>query len=296
VELWLRPSRKQDSSTLFAFYGPSGAMGISFHQSLTDLRLDSHARRGRPAKRYISDVFRAGKLVFLTVVSGPRDTVVYLDGTMARQVTRFLPSTPVCAGSFVVGDSPSADDTWQGELHGLAIYRRALTDVEVMLNYRSWKATGQPSEIASGNPPGAIYLFNENGGNLIHDHGASGVHLSVPERYVIARPTFLGSPWMSYEGAWDDVQDIVINVGGFVPFGFTLCALISLSARLRRVETITVFGGLAVSLAIEVLQAYLPTRNSDLTDVLTNTLGTWLGVMLYRVVSMAAKKGVHFDG
>jgi hypothetical protein len=150
-----------------------------------------------------------------------------------------------------------------------------------MANYRSWTNVGRPAENGPASQY-ALYFFNENDGNLIRDHGNLGVNLFIPETYVIAQPIFLGLPLRSYDGDWGDVQDIIINIAGFVPFGFTLSAFLILNTRLKRSDAIAVLSGLAVSLTIEILQYYLPTRNSDLSDVLTNTLGTCVGVMLWR--------------
>jgi glycopeptide antibiotics resistance protein len=76
------------------------------------------------------------------------------------------------------------------------------------------------------------------------------------------------------------VEDLAINVLGFAPFGITLYAFLFASGWKRHIGIQVVMAGLLTSLMIETLQSYLPTRDSDLTDVLTNTLGTWLGVYL----------------
>lgn len=282
VEMWLRPSLSDGSSTVLAFYSSAAIEGWSLHQSLTDLRLDNRAARP-VVKMYVPDVFRAAQTVFLTIVSGPGGTYVFLNGALARQLPaqKFQSSNSACSGNFVVGDSPRDNDTWEGELSGLAIYLHDLTPEEAMANYSSWATNGHPDEGQSGKPD-ALYLFDEREGDLIRDHGESSVDLSIPRRYVIAHQILLESPWSAFEPTRGYVEDIAINIGGFVPFGFTLGALLLATGRITRVTAVVVLTGFLVSLMIETLQAYLPTRDSDLTDVMTNTLGTWIGVLLHR--------------
>jgi glycopeptide antibiotics resistance protein len=50
----------------------------------------------------------------------------------------------------------------------------------------------------------------------------------------------------------------------------------------RPIVSTIVVGGIT-SLIIEVTQAFLPTRDSGMTDLITNTSGTALGAILYRL-------------
>ncbi len=277
LEMLLRPALSDDSSTVLAFYGVQGPAGLSLHQSLTDLRVDNETGRTRPSARYVNNVFRAGHPVFLGIVTDAEGTVVYLDGALTKQFPGFRSAEP-CTGSFVVGDSPTDNDTWQGEVRGLAIYRDNVSPMQIMLDYRSW--TNQARPLESPRKPDLLYLFNEHSERLIQDHGTSRINLQVPERYVIVRQTLLEIPLRAFEPTRGYVEDLAINVLGFAPFGVTLYAFLFACGRRRYVGSTVVIAGLLTSLTIETLQSNLPTRDSDLTDVLTNTLGAWLGVYL----------------
>jgi glycopeptide antibiotics resistance protein len=92
----------------------------------------------------------------------------------------------------------------------------------------------------------------------------------------------LSSPWDGIHFDPDSLKDVLINIGGFVPLGFFFCAYFATIHSWRRAAITTILLGASTSLAIEILQLYIPSRDSGMMDVITNTTGTVLGVALER--------------
>ena len=83
--------------------------------------------------------------------------------------------------------------------------------------------------------------------------------------------------WGRFSGS-----DAVINILGFVPFGFLAMILLTESGQTGRWQAlgrVLVFS-LFVSLTIEIVQYFLPGRTSSLIDVLTNVTGALCGAAL----------------
>ncbi|HYW37167.1 MAG TPA: VanZ family protein [Terriglobales bacterium] len=287
VEVWLQPRRIWDSGTFLAFYNPGNLHQFSLRQSDVDLELQAEIRDGPhppdTASLYVRNAFRRSGPVFLTITSGIHGTAVYTDGVLARTAAQFRHSAKEFTGRLVLGDSPGQPDSWSGELLGLAIYRRELTPTQVLRHYVSW-THGDPHEISEDELNIALYRFGERAGNVVHNQAGAGVNLYIPERCSVLDKIFLEPVWKEFSMSRSYWGTFPKNIVGFIPFGFCFCACLS-ARKVRRAALVTVILGTLVSLAIEILQAYLPTRDSGMTDIFTNTLGTYVGVIGWRVVS-----------
>lgn len=80
------------------------------------------------------------------------------------------------------------------------------------------------------------------------------------------------------------VRETIYNLVAFIPYGLLLCVNVKRANPRRKLALI--FGS---SLAVEVLQFLGAIGISDITDVITNTLGGLLGLLLYAV-------GEHYAG
>ena len=78
-------------------------------------------------------------------------------------------------------------------------------------------------------------------------------------------------------------RDIVRNLLGFIPFGVCFAAYLAFKTRLarRRIFLLTVVAGGAISLTIELLQGFLPSRDSSMEDLICNIVSSAAGALLF---------------
>jgi VanZ family protein len=284
MEMWLTPDRINDTGTILAFYDSGTRSLLAMRQQLTDLVLDKERLESilpkSAQKVYVDELFHAKKPIFLTIASGGEGTAIYADGKFVKQIPGFRFSTKDVARRLIVGDSPGQSDGWSGQFRGLAIYSQDLTAAQVRRHHAAWMRTGTP-EATVTEGLSALYTFSEHAGSMAHGTPGTGVELYIPDRYSIVDKTILEAPWNAYEPTWNYWQDVANNVSGFVPLGLLAAAYYSATRGNTRGMLAAIALGGAISLTIEGLQVFLPTRDSDMTDVLTNTLGTCIGAAMF---------------
>jgi hypothetical protein len=284
LEIWLQPSFDH-SGTILAFYSAENPdVPFQLWQSHGDLGIRrSNLNLFHQTERtriYVADLFRQGRPVFITISSGPAGTAIYEDGVLARKFPEFRVSSQDLATQIILGNAPGVIHAWSGTLKGVAIYDRELASAEVSQHYANWMNNTQTG-LAKSDGIVALYLFNEGKGSIVHNKVDSTTDLLIPKRFFVLREEFLEPPWSEFYPAWSYWSNLGVNIAGFVPFGFFFCGYLFWVRKIKRAVIVTVAMGFIVSLTIEVLQAFLPTRNSGMTDLITNTSGTALGAMAW---------------
>jgi VanZ family protein len=283
VEVWVQPGPASDNADFLSFSTAEDPRQLSLEQYHDSFLILRHVLQDPPPSTSvigIAGVFREPQLRFITVTSSPIVTSIYVDGVLSSTFPKF-PLAQDFVGELAIGTSPLVAEHWRGQLRGIAIYDGELTAPEVLAHYEVWTMQARPP-LLDGNPRAiAIYAFNERAGNVIHNAVPSGIDLYITERFALARQPFLEPFWKEYRRSWGYWKDILVNVAGFIPLGFFFCAYWSRGRPLKRAVIATVMAGFAVSLTIEVTQVWLPTRASGTTDLMTNTLGTFLGALIF---------------
>ena len=284
LELLLRPASVKSLYTILSFYTPNHPEQFLVRQ-WTDGLLVSHdvlddRNKIKRRKIDVDHAFEVGKILLVTIVSGPNGTVVYKNGRQAQFFRTFTISQSELSGQIVMGTSPVEYQPWLGEVRGLAIYSNALTPAQVFDHYKAW--TGRPGVNLAEPYTIALYGFTERAGNKLHNAAHGGPDLEIPRNFTVPHKALLTSPVKEFQASWGYVKDVLLNVGGFVPLGFVACAYLALGRSRGKAIFFTIFAAGMLSIAIEVLQAYIPRRVSGTTDIITNTLGATLGAALVR--------------
>jgi len=284
LEIWSQPGATFDSNDIVAFSAQRNPVQFAVAQSGDDLFVlrdipdeQNHLKTTHIA---VDHVFRQRKELLVTITSGAQGTAVYINGTLVKRAPQFRISRKDFSGRLVIANSPVETNTWGGQLWGLGIYNKELTSAQVLQHYHRW-AGNNGHELDGDGDALALYLFNEHTGKVVHNEVALGSDLYIPEHYFVLHQQFLTPPWKEFENNWTYWENVALNIGAFIPLGFLFSAYFSLVRQIKRSTAIAIVLGFAVSLAIEILQGFLPTRSSGMTDLITNGSGTALGAGLY---------------
>jgi len=289
VEIWVRPSEVWKKGSILTFYNHQTDRQFTMEQDFTDLVLragDARRDHYRQRQLLVEDVFRK-KQAFITVTSDGQNTSVYIDGRLAATGPKLRLSGKDLAGQMIVANAPLRDHSWPGEVKGLAVYASHLEPASIEEHYRSLTQKGEPL-VNKSEVPVAVYVFGEHGGNVIHNAVGSGSDLEIPKHFVVVRQLLFEPPVTEFYAEGSYLKNAAINVAGFIPLGFILAVYFIELRRMRRAGLVTVLVAASVSIAIEYFQWYLPTRYSGVTDIITNTLGAWFGVLLYAAAKRLA--------
>jgi Concanavalin A-like lectin/glucanases superfamily/VanZ like family len=290
LEIWLTPEQNVGEGSILAFdssLDPRAPFRI--RQYDTSIAVQRHLvdERGNVTRPWlkVDHVLSAGKRVLVSITSDRTHTRIYVDGTLAGTSLEMGIEDQEFTGRLILAKS-TVDDGWSGQISGLAIYRRELTSEQVRDHFKRW--TSGMNLLPGEELPVALYRFDEHAGSTIRSLVGPMNDMTIPDKYFVLHPAFLRPTWEQYSGTWNYWksrscwEDWAVNIGGFMPVGFVFFASANSAKSKGHRALLVVLLGFSLSFTIEALQRLLPTRDSGMTDLFTNTAGTALGVFLHR--------------
>lgn len=208
----------------------------------------------------------------IVVRSDSNALTLFVDGVPAQTspgVDFSLLSDKRVPAWIILGNSPSGENPWRGDLRSLSFYPEALS----------------PGDIESRRTHPVIhYGFSEGTGAICRGSADSRYDLVIPSVFQAPRKGILVPPWREQKYDRSFWKDVFVNILGFIPFGFAVYAWLRKNVERKSAAAmiIAILLGAGISLFIELLQVYLPTRDSSLTDVINNVLGTYIGARLFQ--------------
>lgn len=199
------------------------------------------------------------KGVNIVIRSNANGSSIELDGVVAARkdnVKFQIPHSPKNS-RIVLGNSVYGTHSWEGELR------------EVVL-----------SESEKRDEPILSYSMLNKLDEAVPNHGSVVGDLLVPQQFFVIERAFLKWPLNhQFEVNSSFYNDVVLNLFGFIPFGFVMGILLLFRSKVKLLA-ISTCSSAAVSLCIEFTQTWMPSRNSSLLDFLLNLGGGFIGALL----------------
>lgn len=236
----------------------------------------------RKVKRISADIIsNPSKKMLLTITTGDEGTKLYLDGKLIEtesDLTLRIPEENMLY--LTLGNSVYGNNSWRGEVYSVALYGDILVPEIIQDHFNAW-SNNRTYTFKKDRNPLLFFTFDEREGTETIDQVTGVQKLNLPVRFHILKKRFISPPWRDFQLNKSFFIDFIINLLGFIPLGFALCALFIKSGGLLQKKALlfSVVSCLVISLCIEIAQAWIPSRSSQGLDLILNTVGAFIGTL-----------------
>ena len=295
IELFVEPHERKSGGLahIISFHDGYPRSSLVIGQWKTELVIRSRDNQNDARDTYreieLDDGLITNEKKLITIASGSERTEIYVNGELARSYDiRSLIGIEHFCGYINLGNSSIGHNAWAGNLYGVALYDTLLTSEQIREHYELW-ADRSVNKLAAIEPePMILYTFAERTGALIYNQMGNTNHLTIPSTFKALRREMVVRFWRDMYWDQGTVKDIFVNIFGFVPFA--LCMLMFLAGNRKispsRAAFLTILAGATLSLIIETVQMGLPTRTPSSLDLLCNTAGTAMGILVLRIIPL----------
>lgn len=170
------------------------------------------------------------------------------------------------------GESP-----WRGEFYSLALTRNRVTDAQI----KEYLLCSNNGDVCNSEAFAAFFDGGNSIARQLQPRNGIDWPLLVPRFPRFFKHQILEALPHPLRLDRSLFTDMLVNLFGFIPFGAAFYFLFSsITANRRRTFWHTLAAACITSLAIELAQVFIPTRTSQIPDVVLNVGGAWLGVLL----------------
>lgn len=260
-------------------------LGQDHNALVMRLRTTKTDLNGKSPELRLDDVFHSDDPQHIVVTYDFSEERVYVDGQI--QLRAHVPGGKFSnwdqSYSLILGNEATGNRTWLGKLFLIAIYNRALSEGEIWKNYmvgRVFDSAKIPSNDRIKDGLVVLYLFNEGKGRWILDRSGK---LPPVDLKMLSGPQITNQAFLAGLNEKFDLKDMILNIMLFIPLGFLFHA----AMRSRYGSSLKIAGfvfilGALFTLIIESLQYFSLTRFSSMADLLSNMIGTALGISIDR--------------
>ena len=257
-----------------------------WRQHLVLMNGDDYAHKRRLPRISVDTAkFPTGRLQ-LRITSDSSGSTLFVDGERVDHRPDLVLTVPV-HGRLTLGNAPDGKHPWNGRLHHFRMDRKSYEPGPSTDGFQPGPQS-RISDLEYRASPWVSYRFdpgmnNEEGARRVADQSGNAIDLEFPLDTAFLTREFLGPGTVAPFIEEVVSRDGLLNFFGFIPLGWIVAGLIG-SRQFRSRGFILIAAataaGFGLSLGIEYLQTWMPTRSSSLLDLILNTAGTFAGAGL----------------